>query len=112
VVPGITLIFFILKVVPGTTCSSKKVFFKYFLSPKIRDLGNSQKKILNFSSISWGLSTGPKVEKLALFGFSTGIKSQEIDKKIRKMFFELWSPSKFYLAPRVRSNLAPKKRES
>jgi hypothetical protein len=32
-----------------------------------------------FSSISWGLCTGIKCEKVILFGFSTGTKSEKLD---------------------------------
>jgi hypothetical protein len=63
---------------PGTKCSQK--IFQNFLGPKIRYLDRYKypKKTFFefFSSISWGLCTGTKGEKVVLFGFSTGTKDE------------------------------------
>jgi hypothetical protein len=74
-VPGTTLVLkFFLKVL-----NAAPKFFKNILGPKIKGIWtgtNTQKKCFSefFSSISWGLCTGTKREKVVLFRFSTGIK--------------------------------------
>jgi hypothetical protein len=70
-----------LKVVPGTECSQK--IFQKFFRPKNKVFGPVQIPKKNFfeffSSISRGLSTGTKGEKVVTFGLSTGTKSEKLN---------------------------------
>jgi hypothetical protein len=79
-----------------------------FSRPKIRYLDRYKypKKTFFefFSSISWGLSTGTNGEKVVLFGFSTGNKSE----KIKFLFYKY---SKFtFLKSTTFSPLVPVQR--
>jgi hypothetical protein len=53
------------------------------LGPKIRSLDRHKYQKKTFfeiiSSISWGLCTGTKGEKVVLFGFSTGTKCEKLN---------------------------------
>jgi hypothetical protein len=57
-------------------CSQK--IFQKFLGPNIRNFDKYPKKKFFefFSSISWGLCTGTKGEKVVINGFSTGTKDK------------------------------------
>jgi hypothetical protein len=70
---------FFSKVVPGTKYSSK-IFQKFFGSKnKVFGTGTNTLKKTSFeffSSISWGLCTGSKGEKVVIFGFSTRTKGE------------------------------------
>jgi hypothetical protein len=64
-------------------------FSKNFLGPKKRYLDRykyPKKTFFDFfSSISWGLCTGTKGEKVVIFGFSTGTKC-EFRTGVHKLF--------------------------
>jgi hypothetical protein len=70
-----------MKVVPGTKCCQKN--FQKFFRSKNKVFGSVQipkKTIFElFSSISCGLCTGTKCEKVVLFGFSIGTKGEKLN---------------------------------